>query len=126
MKLISCSACGSNDVVEDNGVFVCAFCQSRYLNDSGAASHAGPVTLEVIKTEFDVVLQDPGRNKIGVINAVQKLNGSGLKQAKELVESTPPGCFKRSEHGSGREGQGLPRESGRCCIDSIVHLAARC
>lgn len=94
MKLISCSACGSNDVVEDNGVFVCAFCQSRYLNDSGAASHAGPVTLEVIKTEFDVVFQDPGRNKIGVIKAVHKLNGSGLKQAKELVESTPQAVLR--------------------------------
>lgn len=41
------------------------------------------------KTEFDVVLQDIGDNKIHVIKAVREVTNLGLKEAKELVESAP-------------------------------------
>lgn len=42
------------------------------------------------KTEFDVVLQDAGANKIGVIKAVREINQTlGLVEAKNLVESAP-------------------------------------
>ncbi len=42
------------------------------------------------KDEFDVVLEDAGAKKIGVIKAVRELVSSlGLKEAKELVESAP-------------------------------------
>lgn len=42
------------------------------------------------QTEFDVVLDDAGAKKIGVIKAVRELvSGLGLKEAKELVESAP-------------------------------------
>ncbi|MGD7003159.1 50S ribosomal protein L7/L12 [Corynebacterium halotolerans] len=42
------------------------------------------------QTEFDVVLEDAGAKKIGVIKAVRELvSGLGLKEAKELVESAP-------------------------------------
>ena len=41
------------------------------------------------KTEFDVVLEGFGDNKIAVIKAVREITGLGLKEAKELVESTP-------------------------------------
>ena len=42
------------------------------------------------KTEFDVVLQDAGANKIGVIKAVREINQAlGLVEAKNLVESAP-------------------------------------
>ena len=41
------------------------------------------------QTEFDVVLQDFGANKIKVIKAVRELTTLGLKEAKELVESAP-------------------------------------
>lgn len=40
------------------------------------------------KTEFDVVLEGFGDNKIAVIKAVRDI-GFGLKEAKELVESAP-------------------------------------
>jgi large subunit ribosomal protein L7/L12 len=40
-------------------------------------------------TEFDVVLEDFGENKINVIKAVRSLTTLGLKEAKELVESAP-------------------------------------
>ena len=41
------------------------------------------------KTEFDVVLEAAGSNKIAVIKAVRELTGLGLKEAKDLVEGAP-------------------------------------
>ena len=41
------------------------------------------------KTEFDVVLEGFGDNKIAVIKAVREITGLVLKEAKELVESAP-------------------------------------
>jgi large subunit ribosomal protein L7/L12 len=42
------------------------------------------------KTEFDVILDEvPADKKIAVLKAVRELTGLGLKEAKELVESTP-------------------------------------
>ena len=41
------------------------------------------------KSEFDVVLEGFGDNKIAVIKAVREITGLGLKEAKEVVESAP-------------------------------------
>ncbi|HCB39182.1 MAG TPA: 50S ribosomal protein L7/L12, partial [Gammaproteobacteria bacterium] len=41
------------------------------------------------KTEFDVVLESFGDNKVGVIKAVRGITGLGLKEAKEMVEGAP-------------------------------------
>jgi large subunit ribosomal protein L7/L12 len=41
------------------------------------------------QTEFTVVLQEIGPNKINVIKAVRELTGLGLKEAKDLVDSSP-------------------------------------
>jgi len=49
--------------------------------DSGAAQEE--------KTEFDVVLQSFGDNKVAVIKVVRTATGLGLKEAKDLVEGAP-------------------------------------
>jgi large subunit ribosomal protein L7/L12 len=41
------------------------------------------------KTEFDVVLESVGANKINVIKVVRAATGLGLKEAKDLVEAAP-------------------------------------
>jgi len=41
------------------------------------------------KTEFTVVLQSIGANKINVIKAVRELTALGLKESKDLVEGAP-------------------------------------
>ena len=42
------------------------------------------------KTEFDVILEEvPADKKIAVLKVVRTLTGLGLKEAKDLVESTP-------------------------------------
>lgn len=52
----------------------------------GAAAGAA----EEEKDEFDVVLEDAGAKKIGVIKVVREIvSGLGLKEAKELVEGAP-------------------------------------
>ncbi|MBD3689245.1 50S ribosomal protein L7/L12 [Nanchangia anserum] len=55
-----------------------------------AAPGAGAAEEAEEKTEFDVVLEDAGAKKIGVIKVVRQLiPGLGLKDAKELVEGAP-------------------------------------
>jgi large subunit ribosomal protein L7/L12 len=42
------------------------------------------------KTEFDVVLEEvPADKKIAVLKVVREITGLGLKEAKDMVESTP-------------------------------------
>ena len=41
------------------------------------------------KTDFDVVLEGFGDNKIAVIKVVREITSLGLKEAKELVEGAP-------------------------------------
>jgi large subunit ribosomal protein L7/L12 len=50
---------------------------------------AGDAVVEEEKTEFDVMLQATGPNKINVIKAVREVTSLGLREAKELVESAP-------------------------------------
>ncbi len=51
------------------------------------AGGGGPAEEE--QTEFNVMLDEIGPNKIKVIKAVRELTTLGLKEAKELVESAP-------------------------------------
>lgn len=41
------------------------------------------------QTSFDVILEDAGDKKIGVIKEVRGLTSLGLKEAKELVDGAP-------------------------------------
>ena len=41
------------------------------------------------KSEFDVILNSFGENKIAVIKEVRSITGLGLKDAKDLVEGAP-------------------------------------
>ncbi len=52
----------------------------------GAAAVAAPAEEQ---TEFDVILQAAGGNKINVIKVVREITALGLKEAKDLVEAAP-------------------------------------
>ncbi|MFL6333382.1 MAG: 50S ribosomal protein L7/L12 [Pyrinomonadaceae bacterium] len=54
---------------------------------AAAAAEAAPAAEE--KTEFDVILQAAGGNKINVIKVVREITALGLKEAKDLVEAAP-------------------------------------
>ena len=75
---------------------------SDYLEDEhgikaaagGGVVMAGPMPgaeaeAEAEQTEFDVVLENFGDKKIGVIKVVRAATGLGLKEAKDLVEGVP-------------------------------------
>ena len=52
-----------------------------------AAAAAAPAAVE--QTEFTVMLEAAGDNKIGVIKVVREITALGLKEAKDLVEAAP-------------------------------------
>ena len=57
---------------------------------AGAAAGAGEAAAAAEeKTEFDVILQAAGGNKINVIKVVREVTALGLKEAKDLVEAAP-------------------------------------
>lgn len=71
---------------------------SKLLEDKWgvtAAAAAAPVMVAAAgdaaaaeeKTDFDVVLENAGGNKIAVIKEVRAITGLGLKEAKDLVEA---------------------------------------
>nr|YP_009244376.1 ribosomal protein L12 [Gelidium vagum]AMK96618.1 ribosomal protein L12 [Gelidium vagum] len=54
------------------------------------SDRVGNNLVEEEKTEFDVVLDEvPSSKKIAILKVVRSLTGLGLKEAKNLVESTP-------------------------------------
>jgi large subunit ribosomal protein L7/L12 len=56
---------------------------------AGGAAAAAPAEAAAPQTEFDVVLEAIGANKINVIKVVRAATSLGLKEAKDLVESAP-------------------------------------
>ena len=52
-----------------------------------AAGGAAPAAAE--QTEFNVILNGAGDNKVSVIKAVRELTGLGLKEAKDVVDGAP-------------------------------------
>lgn len=54
-----------------------------------AAPAAGGEAAAEEKTDFDVMLESFGDNKIAVIKVVREVTNMGLKEAKALVESAP-------------------------------------
>jgi large subunit ribosomal protein L7/L12 len=56
---------------------------------AGAAGGGEAAAAAEEKTEFDVILQAAGGQKINVIKVVREVTALGLKEAKDLVEAAP-------------------------------------
>jgi large subunit ribosomal protein L7/L12 len=55
-----------------------------------AAAAGAPAQEAEEKTDFDLILEDvPADKKIAVLKVVRAITGLGLKEAKDLVDSTP-------------------------------------
>lgn len=54
---------------------------------AGAAAGAAPAAEE--KTEFTIVLDNAGADRVKVIKVVREITGLGLKEAKDLVDAAP-------------------------------------
>jgi len=56
---------------------------------AGPAAAGGAAAPVEEKTEFNVVMDTFGENKVAVIKVVRAVTGLGLKEAKDLVEGAP-------------------------------------
>ena len=74
-------------IEEAFGVSAAAAAVAAAPAGGGAVAEAAAPAEE--KTEFDVILQAAGGNKINVIKVVREITALGLKEAKDLVESAP-------------------------------------
>src|SRR5258706_16251960 len=74
---------------------------------AGAAAGGGEAAAAAEeKTQFDVILQPPGGNKINVIKVGREGTALGLKEGKDLVEAAPKGVkesVSKEEAGTGRQ-----------------------
>ncbi|MGO3039872.1 50S ribosomal protein L7/L12 [Corynebacterium variabile] len=65
------------------------------------------------KDEFDVVLEDAGAKKIGVIKVVREIvSGLGLKEAKELVEGAPKALIEGASKDDAEAAKAKLEEAG--------------
>lgn len=55
---------------------------------AGAAA-GGPAAAAEEQTEFTVILENAGADRVKVIKVVQEITGLGLKEAKDLVDAAP-------------------------------------
>ena len=77
-----------------------------------AAGDAGAAAEEE-KTEFDVMLNSFGDNKVAVIKAVRAATGLGLKEAKEMVEGAPVAVK-----------EGIPKEDAEALVGQLTEAGA--
>jgi large subunit ribosomal protein L7/L12 len=77
-------------IEEAFGVSAAAPAGGMMMMAPGAAPAAAAAEPEEEKTEFDVILEDvPADKKIAILKVVRAITNLGLKEAKDLVESTP-------------------------------------
>ena len=77
----------------------------EYWNVSAAApaaAVAAPVAgdaapAEEAKSEFNVILNDAGAQKVAIIKAVKDITGLGLGEAKALVDSVPSTILEKAK-----------------------------
>jgi large subunit ribosomal protein L7/L12 len=78
---------------------------------AAGAAEGGAAAAEE-KSEFDVVLEGFGDNKIGVIKVVRAITDLGLKEAKALVESAPTNLLEGVNKERAEEVKGQLEEAG--------------
>jgi len=78
-----------NDLVKaiEEKFGVSAAAMAAPAGGGGGGGAAAPAAEE--KTEFTVMLNEAGANKVSVIKAVREITGLGLKEAKDLVDGAP-------------------------------------
>ena len=71
------------------------------------------------KTNFDVVMDGFGDNKIGVIKAVREITNLGLKEAKDMVEGAPATILEGADKDAAEDAK-AKLETGKYGIPYLV------
>jgi large subunit ribosomal protein L7/L12 len=79
---------------------------------AGGAGGAAAAPAEE-KTSFDVLLENAGANKIGVIKVVRAVLNLGLKEAKDLVDAAPKPIK-----------EGIPKDEAEKLLKSLQEAGA--
>lgn len=77
-----------------------------------AAAPAAEAGAAEEKSDFDIVLEGFGDNKIAVIKVVREITGLGLKEAKEAVEGAPKAIQEGVNKEKAEEIKGKLEEAG--------------
>ena len=64
------------------------------------------------KSNFDVVMDGFGDNKIAVIKAVREITNLGLKEAKDMVEGTPATILEGAEKDAAEDAKKKLEDAG--------------
>lgn len=94
----------------------------KQLEEKWGVEAAAPMAVAVMpgavavveeeKTEFTVVLESVGDEKIKVIKAVRELTGLGLKDAKDLVDGAPKPVKEGVDKAAAEEAKKKLEEAG--------------
>ena len=93
------------------------------IEETFGVSAAAPVAVAAVaggaaeggaeeKSEFDVMLEGFGDNKIQVIKAVREITSLGLKEAKEIVEGAPKALLEGVDKEKAEEAKAKLEEAG--------------
>jgi large subunit ribosomal protein L7/L12 len=62
-----------------------------------APAAGGEASAAEEKSEYDVILKDPGAQKVAVIKAVKDITGLGLGEAKAIVDGAPKPVLEKAK-----------------------------
>ena len=80
---------------------------------AAGAPAGGEAAAEEEKDEFDVILENAGDKKIGVIKAVREIvSGLGLKDDKEMVEGAPKAILEGANKDDAEAAKAKLEEAG--------------
>ncbi len=84
----------SNVLKDKYGIEPAAAVAAVSVAASGTADGAAS---EEVKSEYDVILKEPGAQKVAVIKAVKEITGLGLGEAKALVDGAPKTILEKAK-----------------------------
>lgn len=64
------------------------------------------------KSEYDVILKDPGAQKVAIIKAVKDITGLGLGEAKAIVDSAPKPVLEKAKKEDAENAKKALEEAG--------------
>lgn len=76
------------------------------------ANGEAPASEQEAKADYDVLLKDPGAQKVAVIKAVKEITGLGLGEAKALVDAAPKVILEKAKKEDAENAKKALEEAG--------------
>jgi len=85
MKLVECAKCGSNELFEENGYVVCAYCRLKFVPSNGDLPKAGAAitVYDDIRKLLEKCSNEPS-NRIRYANLILDLDPTNI-EAKQYL-----------------------------------------